>query len=164
VGWEPDKDSRAEILPSDIVGYIRREYLGTDPDWQYQYYHRNFRFAEEHGINLLETTSRKLNAMIEAHEAQIRKEKEARERKQIHLAMENIDLLLELSDHQMSSCSDEKPMDRGMIPRDNPYMSQPLQRRVECTRCYLLHCKKKGKWDSNFKLHFVALRRPSKQG
>jgi hypothetical protein len=151
VGWWPDRDSKAEILPSDIVGYIRREYLGTDPDWKYQYYHRNHHFAEKHGIDMLKTTSRKLNAMIEAQEAADAKEKARLKRHRIHLAMENIDLLLGFTDHSLTTCSDEEPIHQGKVPEWG-------KGRIECLRCYLLYCKGRGKWDNNYNLHLVALR------
>lgn len=151
MGWSPDSEGGAEILPSDIVGYIRRMFLKTDPDWKYQYYHKNARFADKHGIDMLKTTTRELEAMIKAQDVQDRKEKEKRERHRIHLAMENLDLLLQLTDHQLTSCSDDEPFPQGRVPEFGG-------RRIECIRCFLLHCQKKGKWDPNFKLYLGALR------
>lgn len=154
VGWCPDEDSKAEILPSDVVGYIRREFLKTDPDWKYQYYHQHLRFAQKHGIDLLTTTTRKLMALIVKQEEADKREQKKRARYQAHLVLENVDLLLQLTDHRALGCSDDKPLERGMIP----HLGGASGRRVECTRCYLLHIKEKGKWDHNFKLHLVALR------
>jgi hypothetical protein len=146
-------EPRGEILPSDVVGYIRREFLKTDPEWKYQYYHEHLRFAEKYEIDLLKTTTRKLKAMIAEQKKQDQRDKDALERRQAHLVMENLDLLLQLTHHQLTSCSDEKPVYRGMIPEWGA-------RRVECTRCYLLYIKEKGKWDPNFKLHLAVLAKP----
>lgn len=89
VGWFPDEDSKAaEILPSDVVGYIRREFLKTDPEWEYQYYHNHLRFAEKHGIDMLKITTRELKAMIKAQEDQDRREQKKRDKHQGHLVRE----------------------------------------------------------------------------
>jgi hypothetical protein len=152
-GGDRDRDTTAEILPSDIVGYIRREFLKTDREWKYDYYHEHLHFAEKHGINLLKTTTRKLKAMIAEQKKQDQRNKDALERRQERLVVENLDFLLQLTHHQLTSCSDEKPVYRGMIPEWGA-------RRVECTRCYLLYIKEKGKWDPNFKLHLAVLAKP----
>jgi hypothetical protein len=144
---EYKRSSRPEILPSDVVGFIRREFLKTDPDWKYDSYHRHLRFAQRNNINLRETTFTEIERLIAEDEARKRQAEEKRDKKQVALCLENLDLLLRLTNHQTSNCSDENLLGMGPLT--------PL-RRIECTRCWLLHVKEKG-WDPKVKLHLVAL-------
>jgi hypothetical protein len=154
-GWHhQEDDSKAEILPSDVVGYIRREFLETDPEWSYDYNHSCLRFAEKHGIDLLRTNTRIIKDMMAVQREQDKRDKRERERFQAHLVMENLDLLLQLTHHQLLGCSDEKPLDRGIFPIGSTHSPA----RVECTRCYLLCLKSTGKHGRDFQLRLAVLR------
>ncbi len=147
------------IWPSDIMGYIRREFLGEDPDWKYDSSHREALFAEKYEIKLIETTSAGIQNLMEQHKRHEERQREEKEKRRAELVLRNIDLFLEFTDHSFINCDDAKPLEKGLLPHDTPGISQGSPRRVECSRCFLLSLKERGKWDENFIVRVWASRK-----